>query len=275
MSEETIMVNIYQSDEHVPTGFTEHDTNVFLKNLYGALTKYVDSKGFRIFPHRPGVRFFIENTNALNKLGEHEFVIVQPWSGTLNEIRFHDGFVAQFEFIDDKVWLKVDARQLVLLKGNEQNDQDFSVRSSYVAYCPFCYCENRSNCPSARLRMLKSVHFVTSENELTTLRESLGYGCHFYSKLKYLQSAVKAESKHDLVLLPWLMVYFKGAIADMPSASMRSLYRNRCLLKSNDRFALTNLAFSTLSNGKTLDLPFQHAGNKISFRNMFEGKVKI
>lgn len=272
---EMVAVNLYPSDTAIPSELTEHDRNTLLSSLYGSLTKHAASKGFAIFPHRPGVRFFADSNKIIDIVGvKHDLIREESWRNKINEIRFHDGFVMQIEFIDDKIWLKIDPRQTVLVKGNEQNDQDF-YRSFYVSYCPISTCGNRSECTLAKPKALTKVHFSKDKKKVISLKDMLDFGCRFYRKLININNLIEAEWKGTPVLIPWMIIYFKGAITDMPSWPLRKLYQERCLLKSKERLALTQFAFSVLSDNKnSFNVQYGKDGNEISFGNMFQGEVE-
>lgn len=273
---EIVAVNFYPSDLEVHPHLTEHERNMLLRDMYISLKKHAASKGFAIFPHRPGVRFFADSDETININGkEHDLILQESWTDKINEIRFHDGYVMQIEFVDGKIWLKIDPRQTVLIKGNELTDQDF-YKPFYISYCPISTCENRSECLLARPKVLKEVHFPKDKKQLITLRDMLGFGCRFYRKLKNLNSVIEAKWRRKPVLVPWKIIYFKGAITDMPSWDLRKLYQKRCLLKSKERLALTHFAFSVLSENKgSFNVQYGRDGNEISFENMFKGEVEL
>jgi len=271
---EIVAINFYPSDTEIPPRLTKYERDMYRNSLYGSLKKHTASKGFAIFPHRPGIRFFADSDELIDLAGkEHHLVLQEGWSNNINELRFHDGFVMQIEIIDNKIWLKIDPRQTVLIKGNEQSDRDF-FRSHYVSYCPFSDCENRSECILARPKTLKEVHFSRSKREVTSLKEQVGFGCEFFGRLRDTHDVVEAEWRRKRTLIPSMMMYFKGAIVDMPSWNLRKLYQQRCLLKSKDRLALTQFAFSVLSDNEGFfNVRYGEDEDEISFQNMFRGKA--
>jgi len=104
----------------------------------------------------------------------------------------------------------------------------------------------------------------------------MGFGCKFYPKLKNIDDVIQAEWRGNPVLIPWMMIYFKGAITDMPNWELRKFYRKRCLLGSNERLALTQFAFSVLSdNEDSFRVQYGKDRNEISFSNMFKGEVEF
>ena len=234
---EIVAFNFFPSNVEISPRLTEHEMNMFLRSLYISLKKHVVSKGFAIFPHRPGIRFFADSDEVIDVDGrEHHLVHEESWAGKINEIRFHDGFVSQVESIDNMIWLKIDPRQTVLVKGNEQTNRDFN-RSFYISYCPFSTCVNRSKCLLARPKALQAVHFSEDKEKIIWLKDMLGVGCKFYKELKSIDDVVEAEWRRKPILSPWGAVYFKGAITDMPSWSLRKFYQERCLLESKERLA--------------------------------------
>lgn len=273
---EIVALNFFPSNMGISPRSTEHERNMLLRSLYRSLVKHIASKGFAIFPHRPGIRFFADSDEVIDVAGtEHHLVHVESWGGKINEIRFHDGFVSQVEFIDGKIWLKIDPRQTVLVKGNEQTNRDF-IRSFYVSYCPFSTCENRSECLLARPKALQAVHFSEDKEKVIWLKDMLGVGCRFYKKLKSIGNVIEAEWRRKPILIPWRAVYFKGAITDMPSWQLRKFYQERCLLKSKERLALTQFGFSVLSDNKdSFSIQYEKDRNEISFGNMFKGEVEL
>jgi len=273
---EIVALNFFPSNGEISTQSTEHERNMLLSSLYTSLLKHIASKGFAIFPHRPGIRFFVDSDEVIDVAGrEHHLVHIENWSGKIDEIRFHDGFVSQVEFIDGKIWLKIDPRQTVLVKGNEQTNRDFN-RFFYISYCPFSTCENRSECLLARPKVLRAVHFLEDKEKVILLKDMLGFGCSFFKTVKSIRDIIEAEWRRKSILIPWRMVHFKGAITDMPSWPLRKLYQERCLLKSKERLALTQFAFSVLSDNKdSFGVQYEKDGNEISFGNMFEGEVEL
>lgn len=275
-SKETVALNFFPSDMEVSSRLKEHEINTLRGSIYKALTKYVASKGFAIFPYSPGVRFFADCDQSIGVAGkEHHLVHVEEWSGKINEIRFHDGFMAQIELIDGKIWLKIDPRQLVLVKGNEQIISDFS-RSFYVSYCPFSDCKNRSRCLLARPKSFRVKAVSHSNEKAIQLKENLVYGCKFYTIVKGKGDIIETEFRRKPLLIPQGMVYFKGAITDMPHWNLRKLYQRRCLLKSDERLALTQYAFSVLSDDKDSFSVIDRKNDvHMSFGNMFESQVEL
>jgi hypothetical protein len=274
-TKETIALNFFPSDMKITSGLTEHEKNTVLASIYKALTKYVASKNFAIFPYRAGVRFFADRNCSINIAGrEHPLVHVEEWSGRINEIRFHDGFMIQVELIDETVWLKIDPRQLVLIKGNEQTRADYT-RSFYASYCPFSNCENRKNCLLCRPKIFRVESVSNNDEQVNQLNENLDYGCKFFESRRGKSSVIETKFHGKQLLLPERMAYYKGAITDMPNYSLRKLYQKRCLLKSDARLALTQYVFSVLSDSQdsfsVID-PKNHVNMKIE--NMFESEIE-
>jgi hypothetical protein len=275
-SKETVALNFFPSDMEVSSQLTEHEMNTLLKSIYRALTKYVASKGFAIFPYRPGIRFFADHNRSIDIAGrEHHLVHVEEWSGKINEIRFHDGFMAQVELIEGKIWLKIDPRQQVLVKGNEQTISDYN-RSFYVSYCPFSDCENRSQCLLARPKSFRVKAISRSKEKAIQLKENLEYGCKFFTIVKGKGDIIETEFRRKPLLIPQGMVYYKGAITDMPHFNLIKLYQKRCLLKSEERLALTQYAFSVLTDGRdSFNIMNRRNNVHMSFGNMFQGAVEL
>lgn len=273
---EIVALNFFPSNLKVSPRTTQHERNMLLKSLYTSLIKHIASKGFAIFPHRPGIRFFADSDEVMEVAGrEHHLIHVESWAGKIREKRFHDGFVSQVEFIDGEIWLKIDPRQTVLVKGNERTNRDFE-RSFYISYCPFSTCGNRSECYLARPKAIKAVHFSDDKEKIISLKNTLGFGCRFYKTMKTTSDVIEAVWRRKRIRIPSKIVYFKGAITDMPSWSLRKFYQKRCLLKSEERLTLTQLAFSVLSDNKdSFGIENEEERNEIVFRNMFEGEVEL
>jgi hypothetical protein len=270
---EKCCVNLFRSDFVLDPGMDEHKKNVLLNSLHLSLKMVAGTVGWATLPSR-GVRCFAdrEETISFSEGGpeNRSLIEIEKWSGKILEIRFHDGFVAQFEVIDNRLWLKIDPRQTVLVKGNEQKDADFN-RPYYIAYCPQTICANRLRCPYARPFISKAVRFAGKREYLESAKEKLGVGCRFYKELRDLSSIVEMENRGRSYLAPWRFIYFKGNILDMPTQLVR-VYRNRCLIESCTRLQLTNYIFSTLGSKNELTLP--NDGNQVCFGKMFEEDVE-
>jgi len=273
-------VNFFPSDLRIEKSLTEYEKNKLLGSIYSAFIKLSRSKKFAILSHRPGVRCFVDHEeeiqifNPIQHIWEdHKLVSVHPWSGKIQEIRFHDGFVAQVEIIDDQIWMKIDPRQTVLIKGSEQEDSDFK-RPYYISYCPIMDCEIRSQCGQARVRGSRYVNFLRTKDELLFLKEKLGVNCPFYNKLRNTNNAVKIKFENMDFSLPWLLIYYQGTIQDMPSVDLISFYRKRCLLRSYERLQLTEHIFSTLTeNNDYFVLSLE--GKKVIFGSRFQGEIEL
>lgn len=270
---EKCCTNLFPSDFVLDPQMGEHEKNLLLKTLYISLKMLARSAGWAILPSR-GVRCFADREETISlseKLGNHSLIEVEKWSGKILEVRFHDGFVAQFETVNNQLWLKIDPRQTVLIKANEQNNADFN-RPYYIAYCPQTICQNRLRCRYARPFISNSVRFARKDEDLELLKEELGTGCRFYRELKNLSSIVEMEHRGRSHFTPWRFIYFKGSILNMPHPSLIRAYRNRCLIESSVRLQLTNYIFSTLGKEEELILP--NNGNQVCFSEMFEGDIE-
>lgn len=273
-------VNFFPSDLRIEKDLTEYEKNKLLGSIYSSFIKLSRAKGFAILPRRPGVRCFIdyeEEIRIFNPISQawkkHRLVLVQPWSGKILEIRFHDGFVAQVEIIDDQIWMKIDPRQTVLIKGIERKDADFD-RPHYISYCPIMDCKIRSQCKYAQIRVTRHVGFIRNEDNLLFLKNKLGVNCPFYSKLRNTNSAVKIKLKKKNYFLPWRFIYYLGTIQDMPSRDLLITYRKRCLLRSYERLQLTDYIFSKLAGNDDCFVP-SIKGKQITFERKIEGEIEI
>ncbi len=273
-------VNLFPSDLQIEKDLTEQEKNTLLWSIYSALRKLSKEKGFAILPRRLGVRCFVDHeeeiriSNPIKRIQEnHELVSVQQWTGKMNEIRFHDGFVAQVEIIDDQIWLKIDPRQTVLIKGNEREDSDFD-RPYYFSYCPKMDCEIHSYCNNAQIRGTRYVNFLITDDELLFLKEMMGTNCPFYKELRKTDNAVKIKFRGKDFFLPWRFIYYPGTIQDMPSRDLTVFYRKRCLLRSYERLQLTDHVFSTLAGDNDyFILPLEE--RQVSFGRRFEGEIEL
>lgn len=269
---EKCCANLFQSDFILNPKMDEYKKNVLLNTLHTSLKMLARTVGWATLPSR-GVRCFADREKTVSfseELADHSLIEIEKWSGKILEVRFHDGFVAQFEIIDEQLWLKIDPRQTVLVKGNEQNNADFN-RPYYIAYCPQTACPNRSRCQYARPFISDVVRFARKGESLEPIREELGMGCRFYKELRDPSSIVEMENRGRSHLVPWRFVYFKGTILDMPPQLIR-IYRNRCLIESSVRLHLTNYIFSTFGKENELTLPYY--GNQVCFSKMFQGDVE-